>query len=114
LTDLPKCLFYFDTIPLGNQAMQTLRKCLPGHLRECVRTFKSTSSERAKALIWDEFKNGQTRILCATDAAGMGCNVPDVQYVALFNAPKSLSVLMQRWGRAGRSRAISGTCLLFV
>ncbi|KAI0317120.1 P-loop containing nucleoside triphosphate hydrolase protein, partial [Amylostereum chailletii] len=114
LTNIPKCLFYFDKIRGAEQAVQTLRKCLPRHLRGFVQTFKSTSSEKAKAKIWDSFKSGQIHILCATDAAGMGCNVPDVEYVAVFNVPRSLSVLMQRWGRAGQSRVVKGTCLLFV
>ncbi|KAJ7432676.1 P-loop containing nucleoside triphosphate hydrolase protein [Mycena galericulata] len=71
---LPKCLFYFDTIEACATAVETLRKCLPAHLRPLVQTFKSTVSEGAKELVWDRFNKGEIRILCATDAAGMGCN----------------------------------------
>ena len=53
--------------------------------------------------------SGRIHILCATDAAGMGCNVPDVHYLVIFGCPKSLSVIVQRWGRA-----LEGTCLLLV
>ncbi|KAJ7264712.1 hypothetical protein C8J57DRAFT_987284, partial [Mycena rebaudengoi] len=49
-----------------------------------------------------------------TDTAGMGCNVPDVEYSIVFECPKSLSVLVQRWGRAGRWRTGIGTCMVFV
>jgi superfamily II DNA helicase RecQ len=79
-----------------------------------VQTFKSTLSEKGKELCWDKFRDGKIRILCATDAAGIGCNVPDVEFVVMFKLPRSLSVLSQRWGRAGRDRTISATCLLFV
>ncbi|KAI0061126.1 P-loop containing nucleoside triphosphate hydrolase protein [Artomyces pyxidatus] len=113
-TVLPKSLFYFDSIADCNLAVQTLRKCLPTKLRDCVQTFKSTSSEAGKKLTWEKFGDGRIRILCATDAAGMGCNVGDVEYVAMFNTPSSISVLVQRWGRAARNRTINGTCLLFV
>jgi superfamily II DNA helicase RecQ len=50
--------------------------------------------------------SGCIHILCATDAAGMGCNVPDVRYSVIFGCPKSLSVIAQRWGRAACDRAL--------
>jgi superfamily II DNA helicase RecQ len=111
---LAKCLFYFDTIEDCATAVETLRKCLPAHLRHLVQTFKSTVSEAAKELVWDRFKKGEIRILCATDAAGMGCNVPDVEYTVLCSLTKSASVLAQRWGRTARDRSILGTCILLV
>lgn len=111
---LPKCLFYFDTIKDCDLAVETLRKCLPAHLRSLVQTFKSTVSEPAKELVWDRFKSGEIRILCATNAAGMGCNVADVKYTVLCSLPELLSPLCQRWGRTGRSRNILGTCILLV
>lgn len=114
LTALPKSLFYFNKIDDCALAVETLRKCLPAQLRPLVQTFKSTVSETAKQLVWDRFKNGEIRILCATDAAGMGCNVADVQYTVLSSLPDSLSPLSQRWGRTGRSRSVLGTCILLV
>ncbi|KJA15503.1 hypothetical protein HYPSUDRAFT_149055 [Hypholoma sublateritium FD-334 SS-4] len=113
-TVLPKSLFYFETINQCNSAMETLRKILPAHYRDSVQMFTSIASEDAKAQIWDNFRTGSIRILCATDAAGMGCNVPDVAFVVLFSVPRSISTLTQRWGRAGRSRDIEATCILFV
>ena len=94
--------------------METLRKILPLHVRQLVQTFVGFTSEAGKANIWDQFKAGTIRIICATDAAGMGCNVPDIQFVAMFCVPRSVSVLSQRWGRAGRDRLLKATCFLFV
>ncbi|KAI0308564.1 P-loop containing nucleoside triphosphate hydrolase protein, partial [Amylostereum chailletii] len=111
---IPKCLFCFDEVPACGDVVETLRKCLPCHLRGAVQTFKSPTSEPGKALTWDEFRVGRCQILCATDAAGMGCNVPDVQYVVCFKVTQSLAVLAQRWGRAGRRRDVEGTCILLV
>lgn len=111
---IPKSLLYFDSLAQCRMAMETLRKILPTHLQLSIQTFIGLTLEVGKAKIWDDFKSGTVRILCATDTAGMGCNVPDVQYVVLFAVPKSISVLSQQWGRAGRNRTLQATCFLFV
>ena len=71
-------------------------------------------SELAKLQCWELFSNGEFRIICATDAAGMGCNVSDVKYIVTFGLTKSLGTISQRWGRAGRNRTIEGVCLWLV
>ncbi|KAI0691454.1 P-loop containing nucleoside triphosphate hydrolase protein, partial [Cerioporus squamosus] len=112
--DVPKTLLYFNSEMACREATETLRKCLPRHLRSVVYAFSSSLSEKAKRRDWDAFALGEVRILCATDAAGMGCNVPDIRYVVVFHPPPSLSVLAQRWGRAGRDRTTPAVCLLLV
>ncbi|KAI1781803.1 P-loop containing nucleoside triphosphate hydrolase protein [Ganoderma leucocontextum] len=114
LTEIPKSLLYFDSQMGCRQAVDSLRKCLPAHLRRAVYAFSSDLSERSKIDTWERFAAGEYRILCATDAAGMGCNVPDVRYIILFKCPASLSVVAQRWGRAGRDRTTQAICLLLV
>ena len=113
-TAIDKSILYFDSEEACRKAVRTLRKVLPAHLRDCVQPFSSDASESAKKLCWEGFMSGHLRILCATDAAGMGCNVPDVRHSVVFGCPKSLSVLAQRWGRAARDRTLLGTCLLLV
>jgi superfamily II DNA helicase RecQ len=71
-------------------------------------------SELAKQQCWELFSNGKFRIICATDAAGMGCNVSDVKYIVMFGMTKSLGTISQRWGRAGRDRTTDGVCLWLV
>ncbi|KAF9060847.1 P-loop containing nucleoside triphosphate hydrolase protein, partial [Rhodocollybia butyracea] len=112
--DVPKCLFYFNSEGACRDAVDTLRKCLPDHLRDCVYPFSSDMSETGKQKCWDRFGEGIIRIVCATDAAGMGCSIPDVKYSVIFGLPSSLSVVIQRWGRAGRDRTTPGVCLLLV
>ena len=58
--------------------------------------------------------SGHLCILCATDTAGMDCNVPDVCHSVVFGCPKSHSVLAQWWGQAACDRILLGTCLLLV
>jgi superfamily II DNA/RNA helicase len=52
--------------------------------------------------------------MCVTDAAGMSCDVPDVQHVVTFDILKSLSTVGQRWGQAGQDRTTQGVCLFLV
>ncbi|PPQ76514.1 hypothetical protein CVT24_010875 [Panaeolus cyanescens] len=100
--DIPKSLLYFSSENDCRKAVAFLRKCLPAHIRDAVQAFSSTLSTTAKSLCWKGFLSGDIRILCATDAAGMGCNVTDVKYVVSFDIPSSVGVVSQRWGRAGR------------
>lgn len=114
LDAIAKCLLYFDSESACRRAVQFIRKCLPPHLRSCVQAFSSNMSEAAKKRCWQLFQSGEIRIICATDAAGMGCNIPNVKYVISFGIPKSVGTVVQRWGRAGRDRTTQGVCLLLV
>ncbi|KAJ7722837.1 P-loop containing nucleoside triphosphate hydrolase protein [Mycena metata] len=113
-SSIPKILAYHDSVAGCGKGKETWRRALPAHLRDCVYEYSSEISEAAKQECWEGFRSGRYRILCATDAAGMGCNVPDVEYSIVFESPKSLGVLVQRWGRAGRNRTGVGTCMVFV
>ncbi|KAF8184132.1 P-loop containing nucleoside triphosphate hydrolase protein [Mycena galopus ATCC 62051] len=111
---IPKILTYHGSVAGTTKAKAEWRRALPAHLRSCVVSYSADISEAAKKDIWEGFLSGRYRILCATDAAGMGCNVPDIDYSIVFERPRSLAVLVQRWGRAGRNRTGIGTCLFFV
>ena len=71
-------------------------------------------SEAAKERCWELVKTGEIHIICATDAAGMGCNIPDVKYIISFGIPNSVGTVTQRWGRTGHDRETDGVCLLLV
>ena len=116
LEDIGKCLLYFDSEAACREAVQFLRKVLPPHFRSCVHAFSSDISEKRKKAAWVKFQDCEYRILCAMDAAGMGCNVPDIKYVVSFGVPrsKSLSTVAQRWGRGDRDRETQAVCLLML
>ncbi|KAJ7259748.1 P-loop containing nucleoside triphosphate hydrolase protein [Mycena rebaudengoi] len=109
-----KMLFYFDSEAACTNGVDTVRMALPEHLRDCVYTFSAGISEDAKKDCWEGFMSGRYRIICCTDAAGMGCNVPDVKITVIFGCSKSLAVVCQRWGRTGRGRETLGTCIFLV
>ncbi|KAJ6482661.1 hypothetical protein C8R45DRAFT_751556, partial [Mycena sanguinolenta] len=102
-SSIPKILTYHSSVAGTTKAKAKWRRALSAHLGSCVVSYSSEISEAAKKDIWDRFLSGRYRILCATDAAGMGCNVPDVEYSIVFKCLKSLAVLVQRWGRVART-----------
>ncbi|KAI5885343.1 P-loop containing nucleoside triphosphate hydrolase protein [Schizophyllum commune H4-8] len=103
LDDIPKTWIYADNINTGYKIVQHLRKLAPAHLRDSIRSFNAvlTTEYRERAL--EAFRDGTVRILVCTDAAGMGCNIPDIEYVIQYKLPASSSTLKQRLGRAGRA-----------
>ncbi|KAJ6622443.1 P-loop containing nucleoside triphosphate hydrolase protein [Mycena sp. CBHHK59/15] len=59
-------------------------------------------------------KEGTVRILCCTDAVGMGCDMRNIQRVILWKLPPSFCALAQRSGRAVRDFEALGEAILFV
>ena len=113
LDDIPM-IIYFDSKDMCRTIVRLLRQVMPSHLRECVQAFSSDLEEDTKGAIWNSFRKSCTRILCVTDAAGMGCNVPDIKYVISFGLPKATSSVGQRWGHAGRDCKTEAVCILLV
>lgn len=58
------------------------------------------------------FEMGRTRILVATNAFGMGIDLPDIRLIVHFQTPGSLEAYYQEAGRAGRDGE-PAECLMF-
>ena len=70
-----------------------------------------TQGQRNKAI--RDFKTGKVRILCATDVAARGIDVPHVEHVINFDLPMTDEDYVHRIGRTARNGA-GGEALSFV
>ncbi|KAJ6479075.1 P-loop containing nucleoside triphosphate hydrolase protein [Mycena sanguinolenta] len=112
--DLTQTMVFFDDINLSLAALEHLRNLLPDWRKGEIVAYSSRRSPRAKRRVMDEFRRGKIKILLTTEAAGMGCDMPSIQQVVQFMVPASLSIWMQRAGRAGRTFTIFARAILLV
>lgn len=59
------------------------------------------SADRRQKVL-ENFLTGKTKVVCATNAFGMGLDKADVRSVIHFDIPPSLEEYVQEYGRAGR------------
>jgi ATP-dependent DNA helicase RecQ len=64
--------------------------------------------------IQEDFINDQLRVICATNAFGMGIDKKDIRLIIHFNIPGSIENYYQEIGRAGRDNKESHIHLLYV
>ncbi|KAH7924177.1 P-loop containing nucleoside triphosphate hydrolase protein, partial [Leucogyrophana mollusca] len=107
-------LVFFDDINVSMAACQWIRKNSPTDIRHQVAVYHSRRTPAAKRIILRLFKEGKIKMLFTTEAAGMGCDMPHIVQVVQFMVPASLSIWMQRAGRAGRSPIMQARAILLV
>ncbi|KAJ7591736.1 P-loop containing nucleoside triphosphate hydrolase protein [Mycena floridula] len=94
-TKLKKTLIFTNTVKLAQS--------LPRKLQQ-----------KDKRRVMRNFESGRTKILFATETVGMGADIPDIEVVIHFGVPSSLTVFIQRMGRAGRLSSIRARAVLLV
>ena len=85
------------------------------HLQEadiCVDVIHSDKPQRARDLAMKKFKQGDTRVLVASDIAARGIDVDDISHVINFDIPEEAETYVHRIGRTGRAGA-AGKALSF-
>src|SRR6476660_8925812 len=61
----------------------------------------------------ESFRNGSLRLLCASDVAARGLDIPDVSHVFNYDVPHHPDDYVHRIGRTGRAGK-SGTAITIV
>jgi len=80
-------------------------------LSDIVMYYADLATE-TKRLYMSKFKQGKIKMMLSTEAAGMGCDLSDIERVVQFRFPKNITALAQRLGRAARSPKVSGVGIL--
>ncbi len=70
-----------------------------------------SGDERQKII--SDFKNGDKKLIIATNAFGMGIDIPDIKNIIHFMLPESVEQYYQEIGRAARENNSSGRAYLF-
>ena len=70
--------------------------------------------EAARTRVQDRFASGELRVVCATNAFGMGIDRPDVEAVIHADLPGSIEAYYQEIGRAGRDGRPATATLLWT
>ncbi|GAA5974833.1 hypothetical protein JCM11641_008386 [Rhodosporidiobolus odoratus] len=95
---------FHDFIPDPKTCNSTieLRDCLqalvPEEDADCIAVYRGACSKATRTGVPEGFKNGNIRIVIATGAFGIGCNVSGIQNVIKFGMPDPLVSLLQHWG----------------
>ncbi len=92
---------------------EQLAQWLGAALGESVLAYHAGMDRRARAATQERFMSGETRVIVATNAFGMGIDKSDVRTVCHASVPSSLEAYYQEAGRAGRDGR-RARCLLFA
>jgi superfamily II DNA helicase RecQ len=114
---IPKTIVFFDSKKEAYAAMQECRNWLQEsgkhkyskkQARETIKVFHRNTAKSDKEAIIAEFrrlaKGSSIRVIFATEALGLGVNLPDARRVILYGLPKGEdpAIMWQRGGRASR------------
>jgi ATP-dependent RNA helicase DDX21 len=69
-------------------------------------------AQNQREVTMKRFKEGKFRVLCATDVASRGLDIPNVDLVIQIEPPKEAETYIHRAGRTARAGA-SGICITF-
>ncbi|KAI0041358.1 P-loop containing nucleoside triphosphate hydrolase protein, partial [Auriscalpium vulgare] len=116
ISEIPKTFLYTDDIQGGSLIVDHLNAQVADEFRTLglVRPYSAAMSKKYRRDVMKLFYAGIVRVLVCTDAAGMGCNIPDIDLVVQWKLPPSLSAWVQRAGRAARGAGRTGKAILLV
>ncbi|KAJ6590767.1 hypothetical protein B0H10DRAFT_2332053, partial [Mycena sp. CBHHK59/15] len=114
--NIKKTFLYTDDIKDGGKIIDHLNERVNDTYRSrgLVRAYNAGMSREYREQVMSLFKAGVIRILVCTDAAGMGCDIPDIELVVQWKAPQNLSSWVQRAGRAARGAGTVGMAIMLV
>ncbi|KAJ7457910.1 P-loop containing nucleoside triphosphate hydrolase protein [Mycena galericulata] len=115
-SDIPISLVYFNTRIETEDACDQLQSWAAdaGIAKSAIGFYHAKIGSARKRELERKLRDGEVRILCCTDAVGMGCDMRNIFRVVLWKLPPSFCALAQRSGRAVRDFEQLGEAILFV
>ena len=68
-------------------------------------TIHSDKEQQDRSAVLRQFREGEVRVLIATDVSARGIDIPDVTYVINYDLPEQAENYVHRVGRTGRGKA---------
>ena len=106
--DEPKALIFCQTIKMVDILEQRLKE---HHYK--VEALHGDMPQKKRERVVDDFKEGKTDLLIATDVAARGLDIDDISYVINYDMPDDIHTYIHRIGRTGRAGR-EGTAVSFV
>ena len=94
----------------SNLSVPTVANSLKKHNINRFSTYKGGDDTTCQ----DEFLSGETNLMVATKAFGMGIDKPNVRLTVHLNYPGSLESFVQEAGRAGRDKKMSLATIMYA
>ena len=84
-----------------------------GEALGCPIYHRSVDDRAGKARRIKELREGKHQVICATNALGLGVDIPDIRVVIHAKQPRKLRDYAQESGRAGRDRESSKAIIVY-
>lgn len=106
--DAKKVLLFCNRKDIANNLYKNL-----SHYGVSTTLLSGNIDQKKRLRRLDNFKNGDVRVLVATDVAGRGIHINNVSHVINYNLPEDPEDYVHRIGRTGRA-GLSGTSISFA
>ncbi|KAK7027844.1 bloom syndrome [Favolaschia claudopus] len=110
--DLPKTTLFTNAVKKTQILASRIRRHYPNLPKGSIEFLHAYRTPKAKRRVMRDFRKGKIRILVATEAAGMGADIPDIELIIQFGVTTSPEVSVQRFGRAGRDPSLQARAVL--
>ncbi|KAE8218086.1 hypothetical protein CF319_g7966 [Tilletia indica] len=114
-SELPQTLVYVNSRKEATDAAAAIKRMLPPRFQSAITSITALSSDQHKRTVLKvKFPCGKVRILVATEAVGMGVDLPSVDMVIQWRLPKDFKSLVQHFGRGARRAGQTTRAILLM